>query len=200
MYDWRKMTEKERRAALVHRQAERLPWHSPPHRQYDGSHSFIVTAACYEHKPFIGRNSARMSECEREVLAVCQQWASEVYAWCVLPNHYHVLLKTDGIVDLRWHLGRFHGRSSHDWNGEEKTRGRKVWCNCFERPMRSDRHFFASLNYVHHNPVYHDYVTRWMDWPYSSASLFLERVGRDEAERIWRDYPILDYGKKWDVY
>jgi hypothetical protein len=24
-------------------------------------------------------------------------------------------------------------------------------------------------------------------------------VGRETAEKIWREYPILDYGKKWDV-
>jgi hypothetical protein len=24
-------------------------------------------------------------------------------------------------------------------------------------------------------------------------------VGRETAENIWREYPILDYGNKWDV-
>jgi putative transposase len=199
MYDWRKMTESERRAVLAHRQAAELPWHSPPHRKCEGAHGFILAAACYEHAPIIGHSPSRMAACEREILCVCQQSASEVYAWCVLPNHYHVLLRTDRIAGLRWQLGRFHGRSSHAWNAEEGTRGRKVWCNCLERSMRSERHFFASLNCVHQNAVHHGYVASWADWPWSSASWFLEQVGREQAERIWREYPILDYGKKWDM-
>ena len=55
------------------------------------------------------------------------------------------------------------------------------------------------MNYIHHNPVKHGYVDKWQDWPWSSAAEFLARVGRETAEKIWREYPILDYGKKWDV-
>jgi putative transposase len=53
--------------------------------------------------------------------------------------------------------------------------------------------------YVHHNPVHHGYVRRWQDWPWSSARQYLETVGPEEAKRIWLTYPILDYGKKWDI-
>ncbi|HEX6189161.1 MAG TPA: hypothetical protein VFZ40_13865 [Pyrinomonadaceae bacterium] len=35
--------------------------------------------------------------------------------------------------------------------------------------------------------------------PWSSAAAFVERVGRETASKIWREYPVLDYGKKWDV-
>jgi putative transposase len=66
--------------------------------------------------------------------------------------------------------------------------------------MRSERHFWTSLNYIHNNPVRHRYVERWQDWPYSSASAFLESVGRETAEEIWRNYPLLDYGMDWDPF
>jgi putative transposase len=111
-----------------------------------------------------------------------------------------VLLKTSRIKELRQRIGKFHGVTSFIWNGEDGARGRKVWHNCFERPMKSERHFRASLNYVHHNPVHHGYVQHWQDWPYSSAVEFLEQQGRDKVLAFWREYPILDYGKKWDVY
>ena len=54
------------------------------------------------------------------------------------------------------------------------------------------------MNYVHHNPVRHGYVKRWQDWPYSSAKHFLDHVGADEAGRIWKEFPLMDYGKGWD--
>jgi putative transposase len=82
---------------------------------------------------------------------------------------------------------------------KDQQRGRQVWYNCFERPIKSERHFWATLNYVHHNPVHHGYVERWQEWPWSSAAIFLESIGKEKAKGIWKDYPILDYGKKWDI-
>jgi putative transposase len=64
--------------------------------------------------------------------------------------------------------------------------------------MRSERHFFATVNYVHNNPVHHGYVRRWTEWLWSSAGEYLEQMGRAESEKLWKEYPIRDYGKKWD--
>jgi REP-associated tyrosine transposase len=66
----------------------------------------------------------------------------------------------------------------------------------FDRAIKSYRHFWATVNYIHNNPVHHSNVDEWRDWPWSSATDFIERVGRVMAEKIWRKYPILDYGKK----
>ena len=54
------------------------------------------------------------------------------------------------------------------------------------------------MNYVHNNAVHHGYVARWQDWPLSSAQEYLAEMGRAEAGRLWRKYPVLDYGKGWD--
>ena len=64
--------------------------------------------------------------------------------------------------------------------------------------MRSDRHFWATLNYVHHNPVHHAYVASWTDWLWSSAPEYLARMDPNEAKRIWHEYPLGEYGKGWD--
>ena len=200
MYDWRRMTIAERVSALDLRRARQLPWHSPPHLDLEGTHHYLITAACFEHVSVIGKDSERMTECEEGVLTVCSEFCLATHAWCVLPNHYHVLVTTECIAQLRRQLGQFHGRSSHKWNGEDSARGRKVWHNCFERPMKSKRHFWATLNYIHHNPIHHGDVHKaWQDWPWSSAADFLKRMGRAKTLEIWKQYPIMDYGKTWDI-
>jgi len=198
MYEWRKMTREEKLRALELRRLRNHPMHSPPHWDLAGQHQYLITAACYEHQPIIGKDLLRMTGCEATVLETCRELAAETYAWSILPNHYHVLLETDSIAELLHGLGQFHGRSSFLWNGEDGERGRKVWYNCTERAIRSERHFWASLNYVHYNPVHHGLVKRWEDWPWSSAREFLKTVGPDKAAEIWKTYPIKDYGKKWD--
>lgn len=199
MYYWRKLTDDQRRQVLATRQGRGLPWHSPPHLTFEGRNRYLLTATCFEHAPLIGQSLERMAECEAEVLSICRKNDSEVFAWCILPNHYHILLQTNALKPLIKSLGQFHGRSSYQWNKEDNRRGRKVWHRCFDRSIRSDRHFWATVNYVHHNPVHHGCVAQWQDWLFSSAARYLEEFGRDKALEIWRKYPILDYGKNWDI-
>jgi putative transposase len=157
-----------------------------------------LTAACYEHRHTIGLNPKRFAEFSERLLTTLEEFCEEVYAWCVLPNHYHALVLTRKLPELLHDVGLLHGRTAFDWNGEDNGRGRKVWFNCAETGMKSDRHFWATLNYVHHNPVHHGYVHRWRDWPFSSGTAFLSEMGRERAAELWKAYPIRDYGKAWD--
>jgi putative transposase len=191
------MTPEERDAALKCRQRHRLPWHGPPHYS-DESGLYLVTAACYEHRPVVGVSQQRMADFEAELLNDAREAADFIFAWVVLPNHYHVLMHAPDILGFLKSLGLLHGRTSFRWNGEDGSRGRTVWHRAAETAMKSERHFWATLNYVLHNPVRHRYVERWQDWPYSSAVQYLSEVGREEAQRRWQEYPILDYGKDWD--
>lgn len=196
-YRWRQLTDPERAQLLDWRRSSQHPWHSPPHIDLDYPY-FHLSAACYEHQPIIGTTIDRMQSFQETLLSTLRQQAKQIIAWCALPNHYHALIETEEIRHVLKDVGTMHGRLSHQWNGEDDQRGRKVWFNCADRAIRGERHFWATVNYIHHNPVHHGYVDQWQDWPFSSAATFLETMGREKAENIWRLYPILDYGKGWD--
>ena len=198
MYDWRRMTDRERADALASRRAREHPWHAPPTSRR-GDSFYHITSACFEHAPILGRSPERLTEFEAEVLTSLEQAGMRARAWCFLPNHYHLLVELDDAAPVKRLLGRAHGRSSCRWNREEGRTGRKVWYKAADRYMRGERHFWATINYIHNNPVKHGYVKRWQDWPWSSAAGFLKEVGHAEGERIWREFPVLDYGKGWDV-
>ena len=198
MYAWRQMSEAERRSVLDQRRKLERPWHQPPHFLEGTETRFLITAACYEHRPVIGRSADRMGWFEGALRETCDAHCRNTHAWCVLPNHYHLLVDTERIPDLLKALGRLHGSTSRSWNLADQTKGRKVWFRAVERFMRSERHFWATLNYVHHNPVKHGYTQKWQDWPFGSAADFLECFGRDYVERLWHAYPISRYGSRWD--
>ena len=126
MYLWRKMNEKQREDTMNYRRTQRFPKHSPPHFDFGGERQYLITAACYEHAHIIEESSERMTDCETEVLETCEKYSTAIYAWCVLPNHYHILLKTQQIKALRNEIGLFHGRTSFKWNGEDESRGRQI--------------------------------------------------------------------------
>ena len=198
MYEWRKSTDEERKELLEIRRANRKPWHSPPHIQGEKTY-FHITAACYEHKSVIGYNLNRMSTFESLLYENIKICVKEINAWVVLPNHYHILVKTDDVFATLKQLARLHEKTSYLWNGEENKRGRRVWCNAAEHGIKSERHFWATINYIYNNPIKHGYVKQWSKWPFSSFSLYLDDVGKDEAVRIWREYDISEMGKDWDI-
>jgi len=196
---WRRLSEDQRKEVLEYRKCHKRPWRRPPHFDQGNTH-YYLTGACYEHRDWIGHSPQRMGDFYESLLETIQNHAdsADPAAWCVLPNHYHLLLRTANLKSLVTALSRLHGGSSFRWNREENCQRRKVWHGVSDRAMRSEGHFWATVNYIHHNPVKHGYVARWDEWPFSSATGYLKNLGREEAARIWNDFPILDYGKGWD--
>jgi putative transposase len=196
MYAWRQMSEAQRREAVERREQQGLPWHGPSHPGKD-TRLYHVSAACYNHGKLMSAPH-RLTEFEAELLdALKDNDTAEVRAWVVLPNHYHLLLRTD-LPRLRPVLHRLHNLTSTRWNGEDGARGRKVWHAFSDRYIRGDIHYYRTINYIHANAVKHGYVENSSEWPWSSLSGYMERFGREELRRWWDAYPINGYGAGWD--
>jgi putative transposase len=160
---------------------------------------FHITASCFEHRKVIGKTEKRLEEFESELLDLLNKTTEEVFAWAVLPNHYHVLIKSYDIKHIIKAMGKLHGRKSYKWNGEDNSRGRQVWHNMLEHGIKSERHFWATMNYIHNNPVKHGYAEKWEDWKFSSANKYLDELGKENAVKVWKEYDISKMGD-WDVY
>lgn len=189
------MTAEERESVLAHRKQLQRPWHTPPH-PLGGAGEYHLTAACYEHKVIIGLSPKRMDESVAQMFEALAD--VDVKAWCLLRNHYHLFVKVEDLRAALSTLGRLHGRTAFDWNGSDGTRGRRVWHSIADRQIRNEAHGWATLNYIHHNPVRHGYVEKWQDWAWSSARAYLAEVGHQKAAQAWRAYPVLEYGAGWD--
>ncbi len=95
-------------------------------------------------------------------------------AWCIMPNHVHVLMETltpiarivQGwkSVTARWALA----------HNEDLKLGipspKHLWMRDYwDRYIRNDRHFENTVLYIHQNPVQAGLCQRAEDWPWSSA-------------------------------
>ena len=198
MYERRKLSDQQRQQIIASRKKNLRPWHSPPHFESEGSHGFHLSAACYEHLPIMGVSPSRMEEFETLLIQALTSEGCSLHAWCVLPNHWHALIHTVGLKGVVSNIGKMHGSTSFRWNRIDEARGRKCWHRCADRRMRSDRHFYVARNYIHNNPVNHGYVGKWEEWPFSSASDHISKVGREAVTDEWKKYPILNMGKGWD--
>src|SRR5436190_718858 len=91
-----------------------------------------------------------------------------VLAWCLMPNHFHLVLWPEADPDLsRWmhrlmntHVRRYHRHyhgSGHVWRGRFKA-----------FPIEADEHLLTVLRYVERNPLRAGLVERAELWPWSS--------------------------------
>ncbi len=58
-YLWRKLTPKQREELMAWRKQRGLPWHRPPHRASEKTR-YHITAACFEHRRYIGHSADRI--------------------------------------------------------------------------------------------------------------------------------------------
>jgi putative transposase len=196
MYEYRKLSRQQQAEVVAERRRRQHPWHGPPHFEAPGEYR-IITATCYNHQKILSTEE-RLEWFANELLRELRGLRIDCAAWCVLPNHYHLLVQIHNMRHFAKAIGQLHGRTSLQINLKDGQVGRQVWCRCQDRIMRSERHFFTSINYIHNNPVKHGYVAKWQAWPFSSVHWYLREKGRDWLLELWHEYPVLNYGAGWD--
>ena len=196
MYEYRKLAPQQRQELIQERLAQGYPPHQPPH-PIRGQRLYLLTASCYEHRHHLHTPERRQTVLDLLFEHFIQRDMA-IYAWAVLTNHYHVVVHVTEFDALGDIFRRVHGSTSHTWNQENGARGRKTWYRYTDRAIRSDRHYYTTLNYIHYNPVKHNLAPSPYDWSWSSVHWYLEHNGREWLRDLWRSYPVRDYGKSWD--
>ncbi len=92
-------------------------------------------------------------------------------AWCVMPNHVHVLIETRECWPLAGIVQAWKSFTAKAINTHLR-RGGSLWQrDYFDRFIRDDLHLAATVAYIDDNPVRAGLVERTEDWPFGSARL-----------------------------
>lgn len=97
-----------------------------------------------------------------------KRYPLELFAYCLMPNHFHLLLRTMQAQDLsrgmQWfmtsHVRRYHrhyGSSGHIWQGRFKS-----------FIVQENDHLLTVARYVEGNPLWAGIVRTLAEWPWSS--------------------------------
>lgn len=96
-------------------------------------------------------------------------------AWCLMPNHVHLILVPADADGLRAALADAHRRYSrrinfaHGWTGY-------LWQGRFASYPMDDAHLIAAIRYVEQNPVAAGLVPHAEQWRWSSAGAHVHGV------------------------
>jgi len=131
---------------------------------------------------------ALMAEC-------CQRWDVEVWAYCLMPNHVHLIAVPKTAAALGRAVGEAHRRYTRAINRREGWRGH-LWQDRFASFAMDETHLLAAARYVELNPVRARLRRRAQAHPWSSAVAHL--AGRDDE--LVRVAPLLDLVPDWAAF
>jgi putative transposase len=109
----------------------------------------------------------------RDLLAEsCRAAGVEVWAWCLMPSHVHLILVPSDRDGLRRALAPVHRRYAGIMPARRKRSGH-FWRGRFGAVVLDEDHLAAALRYVSLNPVRARLVRRAQDWRWSSTRAHL---------------------------
>ncbi len=129
-------------------------------------------------------------------LELLAEWSDKagtaVWAYCLMPNHVHLILVPSEQDGLRGALGETHRRYSRLINHREGWRGH-LWQERFHSFPMDEAHLLACARYVELNPVRAKLAKRPEGWKWSSAAAHLD--GADDGLAVVK--PLLDLAPDW---
>ncbi len=125
----------------------------------------------------------------------CQKAGTEVWAYCLMPNHVHLVLVPSHEDGLRAALAETHRRYTRRVNLREDWRGH-LWQERFHSFAMDENHLLACARYVELNPVRAKLTERPGDWRWSSARAHL--AGRDDG--VVSVAPMLERAPDWETF
>ena len=132
-------------------------------------------------------------------LPFLREWARrsgiKVWAYCLMPNHVHLILVPEREESLARGLGEAHRRFSRMVNARMGWTG-YLWQGRFASFPLDEVHLWTAVRYVLLNPVRAGLVASAADWPYSSARAHIARksdgvvdiAGLDQPGVRWREF------------
>ena len=122
----------------------------------------------------------------------CGHCGVTVWAYCLMPNHVHLIVVPESEDGLRRAIGEAHRRYTRRVNFREGWRGH-LWQGRFGSFVMDEPYLLACARYVERNPVRAGLCARAVDYPWSSAAAHV--TGKDD--RLVKVRPLLELEPRW---
>ncbi|MFC1779494.1 transposase [Thermodesulfobacteriota bacterium] len=125
----------------------------------------------------------------------CHKACVEIWAYCLMPNHVHLIVVPETEDGLRRSIGVAHQRYTREINARMNWSG-YLWQGRFASFPMDESYLLATARYVELNPVQAGLVARPEDYAWSSARFHL---GLDENPVVCRS-PLREMVPSWREY
>ncbi len=105
----------------------------------------------------------------------------KLYAYCLMGNHVHLLLKVHG-ENLEEIFKRIAGRYVYYYNVKYQRVGHLFQDRFKSEPVEDDTYLLTVIRYIHQNPVKAKLCAEAADYPYSSYAEYLHDSNRVDTQ------------------
>lgn len=102
----------------------------------------------------------------------CRAAGVGIWAWCLMPNHVHLILTPADPDGLRRALAKVHRAYAGIIHARQRKTGH-FWQGRFGAVAMDEDHLLSAVRYVGLNPVRAGLASQAADWPWSSARAHL---------------------------
>ena len=130
----------------------------------------------------------------------CREHAVEIWGYCLMPNHVHLIAVPSDADGLRHAIGEAHRRYTRGVNFRQGWRGH-LWQGRFCSCVMQENHLIACIRYIEMNPVRAALVKTPEKWPWSSAAAHISgqddgfvncRALLDMVKEEWKSFLLKD--------
>ncbi|MFB0534576.1 MAG: transposase [Anaerolineae bacterium] len=108
-----------------------------------------------------------------------------VIAYCLMPNHYHFLLRPEEDRALSRFIQRLFNSYTQAFNKQQGRSGTLFGGRAKSVPVDTDEYVVHLCRYVHLNPVRAGLVAHPSEWLYSNYLEWVERRGGTLVDRVF---------------
>lgn len=128
-----------------------------------------------------------------DLMAVwCKKYHVEIWAWCLMPNHVHLIAVPETEDGLARAIGEAHRRYTRRINFREKWKGH-LWQERFASFPMDESYLLAAARYVEMNPVAAGIVQKPEEYHWSSARAHLSA----QDDQLTKVEPLLSMVGNW---
>ncbi|MEA5114887.1 MAG: transposase [Geobacteraceae bacterium] len=135
----------------------------------------------------------------RAYLDLMAEWSGwykvEIWAYCLMPNHVHIIAVPQDEDGLRLAIGESHRRFTRRINFRYGWRGH-LWQGRFASYPMDETYLLAAARYVELNPVKSKLCVHPEDYPWSSAPYHVD--GKEDP--LVKQSPLVEMAGDWKSY
>lgn len=90
------------------------------------------------------------------------------HAFCLMSNHYHILLKTGPVANLSEAIHSLNGKYAKTFNKQHSLTGHVFERRFYSEIIKTEQHFLETVRYIALNPVRAQITNHPADWKWSS--------------------------------
>jgi len=161
-----------------------MPYHARRHQLEGNLIYHVLNRANAKNEIF--REDADYKYFRTTILRYSNEKNISVYHYCIMPNHYHLLLELKDPELLSSVMAGINKSYTTYYHKKFQTAG-YLWQGRFKsKPIQKYKHLLACGRYIERNPVVCGIASNAEDYPYSSAKYYV----RGEEDMLISEDPL----------